>query len=445
MLPYTPLHHLLFEAGAPSPLVLTSANRSSEPIAYRDDEARTRLAGIADAFLIGQRPIARRVDDSVVDIRQGKPFMIRRARGYAPAAVCQFPSGAPVLALGGDLKNAITLVVRGQAFVSQHIGDLDNYDAELAFEETVRDLLAMYEIKPEELIVAYDMHPQFKSTRFAQAFSARWRVAVQHHHAHVASVLAEHNLFDERVVGVAWDGTGYGTDGTIWGGEFFVGSIKTGFERCASLRQVRMPGGDAAAKFPVQAAAAFLADLDDLPEMSQPPFSFPNRFTKALELVHKNVRCFPSTSIGRLFDAVAALLGFTRETTFEGQAAVWLEHQARQCSPQLPYPFPKLDHRPLLQAILNDRLMGRDPPEIANAFHAALASEVVEQIRRLTQQHGLSLAVLSGGVFQNELLLTTIFRDMQQFSNIRLLTNQAVPVNDGGISLGQAALASFAT
>ena len=277
MLPYAPLHHLLFAAGAPSPLVLTSGNRSSEPIAYRDEDALERLAGIADALLVGERPIARRVDDSVVAVRGGAPQMIRRGRGYAPAVVCQLPSERPILALGSDLKNTITLAVAGQAIVSQHIGDLDDFETEQAFRETIADLLAMYDLALADVTVVHDLHPQFKSTRWAADCRAAGRLAVQHHRAHIASVLAEHQLWDEPVVGVALDGVGYGDDAAIWGGELFVGSLRQGFKRRAALRPVRMPGGDAAALFPVQAAAGFLADIAGAPEMSGPPFGFPRR------------------------------------------------------------------------------------------------------------------------------------------------------------------------
>ncbi|HVA46728.1 MAG TPA: carbamoyltransferase HypF [Pirellulales bacterium] len=442
MLPYAPLHFLLFEAGAPDVLVLTSANRSSEPIAYRDDDARQRLAGIADAFLIGQRPIARRVDDSVLAVRDGRPFMVRRARGYAPAAVCRLPCRQPILALGADLKNSVTLVVDGQALVSQHLGDLDDYETGLAFEETVHDLLSMYEIDASELTVVHDLHPQFVSTRFAAALPAARRMAVQHHQAHVASVLAEHGLFDERVLGVAFDGTGYGTDAAIWGGEFFVGSLPTGFERCAWLRSVRMPGGDAAARFPVQAAAGYLAEIDRLPDMSKPPFLFPSRFDAARAMVAKDVRCHISSSMGRLFDAVAALAGFTRETTFEGQAAIWLEHQARQAPPQPGYAFTGLDPRPLFQAIVKDRLAGRDPCEIAAAFHVALADATMAQVELLCRKHKIDLVAFSGGVFQNELLWGLLSERLSARPQLRAITNSAVPVNDGGIALGQAALAA---
>jgi hydrogenase maturation protein HypF len=442
MLPYAPLHCLLFECGAPEVLVLTSANRSSEPITYRDDDARERLDGIADAFLVGERPIARRVDDSVVAVRDGRPFMVRRARGYAPAAVCRLPGPGPILALGADLKNAVTLVVAGQAFTSQHLGDLDEYETSLSFEETVRDLLTMYDVAVRDLTVVHDLHPEFVSTRFAATIPAARRLAVQHHQAHIASVLAEHELFDEPVVGVAFDGTGYGTDGAIWGGEFFVGSVRGGFQRRGKLRSVMLPGGDAAASFPVQAAAGYLAELSDLPDMSDPPFSFPSRFNAARALVAKNVRCHVSTSMGRLFDCVAALLGFTRETSFEGQAAIWLEHQARQAPHQPAYPFANLDWRPMLSAIIDDRRTGRDPREIAAAFHASLADATVEQVERLCRESNPQLVAFSGGVFQNELLWELIRERLASLAGIRPLTNSAVPVNDGGISLGQAALAS---
>jgi hydrogenase maturation protein HypF len=442
MLPYAPLHLLLFEAGAPDALVLTSANRSSEPIAYRDDDARQRLAGIADAFLIGERPIARRVDDSVVAVRDGRPFMVRRARGYAPAAVCRLPGERPILALGADLKNTITLVVDGQAFVSQHLGDLDDYETSVAFEETVSDLLSMYGVDAGRLIVAHDLHPQFVSTRFAATLPAARHIAVQHHQAHIASVLAEHDLLDEPVIGVAFDGTGYGIDGAIWGAEFFVGRMASGFERRAWLRPVCMPGGDAAARFPVQAAAAYLAELGELPDMSAAPFLFPPRFAAALDMVSKNVRCHVSSSMGRLFDAVAALVGFTRETTFEGQAAIWLQHQARRAHPQPPYTFAGLDPRALFEAIIADRIAGRDPAEIAASFHASLADATVAILEQLVSERHIHLVAFSGGVFQNELLWDLLSERLSARSDIRCLTNSAVPVNDGGISLGQAAIAA---
>jgi len=247
MLPYTPLHHLLFAAGAPEILVMTSANRSSEPIAYKEDDALKLLSGIADGFLIGERPIARRVDDSVARIGAFGPTILRRARGYAPGAAATLPTTRPILAVGADLKNTITLVVDGQAFVSQHIGDIDHYESFCAHRETIRDLLSMYEIDSDDLLLVHDAHPQYASTIHALEIPAAEKRAVQHHEAHIASVLAERGAWEKCVIGVGFDGTGYGDDGTIWGGEIFVGSLCNGFERVAHLRAAVLPGGDAAA------------------------------------------------------------------------------------------------------------------------------------------------------------------------------------------------------
>ncbi len=251
---------------------MTSANRSSEPIAYEDQDAMDRLSGIADAFLIGERPIARRVDDSVARVGAFGPAILRRSRGYAPGAVASFPEQSthrPILAVGPDLKNTVTLVVEGQAFVSQHIGDLDHYEAFRAFEETIRDLMTMYEIRWEDTLLVHDAHPEYRSTLHALRLPAREKLAVQHHRAHVASVLAERGEWEKRVLGISFDGTGYGDDGSIWGGEIFEGSLSSGFERIAHLRPAALPGGDAAAHFPVQAAAGFLAQIDGLPDLSE--------------------------------------------------------------------------------------------------------------------------------------------------------------------------------
>jgi hydrogenase maturation protein HypF len=446
MLPYTPLQHLLFDAGAPDVLVMTSANRSSEPIAYEDQDAFDRLSGIADAFLIGERPIARRVDDSVARTGAFGPAILRRSRGYAPGAVTTLPVERPILAVGADLKNTITLVVRGQAFVSQHIGDLDHYEAFRAFEETIRDLMSMYEIGWNDVLVVHDAHPEYRSTEHALQLPSPDKRAVQHHRAHVASVLAECGEWEKRVLGVSFDGTGFGDDRGIWGGEFFAGSLRAGFERVAHLRPASLPGGDAAAQYPVQAAAGFLAQVEGLPDLRCPPFDFPARYQTALQLVHKNVRTFTTTSVGRLFDSAAALLGFTREITFEGQAAMWLEHQARKAAPREPYPFPcaggELDFRPLLHAVAHDRARGRSPHEIARGFQAGVAAGVAAAVRDLAQREQLDTAVFSGGVFQNEMLLEDLKMSLEN-SGLELWTNHAVPPNDGGISLGQAALAAF--
>ena len=445
MLPYTPLHYLLFAKGAPDVLVMTSANRSSEPIAFEDEDALERLGGLCDAFLIGQRPIARRVDDSVVRAGSHGPAVLRRARGYAPGAVARLPVARPVLAVGADLKNAITLVVEGQAFVSQHIGDLDHYEAFRAFEETIRDLVSMYDVRWEDLLVVRDCHPEYASTTHAARLPAAEKGAVQHHRAHVASVLAEREAWRKPVIGVSFDGTGFGDDGTIWGGEIFTGSVAEGFRRVAHLRCAVLAGGDAAARFPVQAAAGFLAQLEGAPDFCAAPFAFPARYRQSLQLVQKAVRTFATSSMGRLFDTVAALAGFTRHISFEGQAAMWLEHVARQEPGAADgYPFPlvgdELDFRPLLDRLVEDRVRGKSPAAIARAFHRGLAQGVADAVNSLGS--GFDTVVLSGGVFQNEMLLADL-RSQLTGAGREVWINSAVPPNDGGISLGQAALAAF--
>jgi len=447
MLPYTPLHHLLFAAGAPEILVMTSANRSNEPIAYEDDDAFENLGALADAFLVGERPIARRVDDSVTRAGVLGPTILRRARGYSPAALAMLPVQGPILAVGADLKNAITLVVEGQAFVSQHIGDLDHYSALLAFQQTIRDLLAMYEVPLEELLVVHDAHPQYRSTVHALAMPVAGHIAVQHHRAHIASVLAEKGALEKRVAAASFDGTGYGDDGSIWGGEIFIGSVRDGFARVAHLRPAVLPGGDAAAQFPVQAAAGFLNQLEGLPDLCVPPFDFPRRYDAAHELVEKHVRSYTTTSMGRLFDTAAALAGFTREITFEGQAAIWLEQLAKCGVAHEAYPFPyvdnELDFRPLLRAVVDDRLAAKQPQNIARAFQLGVAEGLSRALQQICAAESVDTVVLSGGVFQNELLLQDL-KPMLEKSRLHIWTNNAVSPNDGGISLGQAAIAACA-
>ena len=446
MLPHAPLHYLLFAAGAPKALVMTSANRSSEPIAYEDDDAFSRLDAIADAFLVGERPIARRVEDSVARVGPLGATILRRSRGYAPGAVASLPVKRPILAVGADLKSAITLVVDGQAFVSQHLGDLSHFAAFQAFGETIRDLLEMYEVSPEDLIVVRDLHPQYLSTGYADNLDAATHGAVQHHRAHIASVLAERGAWDQRVVGVALDGTGFGDDGTIWGGELFVGSITGGFERAAHLRPAKLVGGDAAAQCPMQAAAGFLDQVENLPSLEKAPFSFTDRYRKSQQLLNSGTRVFSSTSAGRLFDAVAALLGFTREITFEGQAAIWLEQLARKSTTtdayDFPYVAPELDFRPLLEAVVTDRLRGRSIPDISRCFHNGFARGLRDAVVDICVGTSTDVVVASGGVFQNEILLADL-SNMLDARGLTLWTNHLVPPNDGGISLGQAALAAF--
>jgi len=445
MLPYTPLHHLLFEAGAPDPMVMTSANRSSEPIAYEDADALTRLAGLADAFLVGERPIARRVEDSVVRAGTLGPVVLRRARGYAPGAVAELPPGPPILALGADLKNAITLVIDGQAFVTQFIGDLEHAESARAFRETIDDLLRMYAVRRSQMVVVHDAHPEYCSTRYAPELGAASTIRVQHHRAHIASVLAERGEWERQVLGVALDGTGYGDDGTIWGGEICIGSVAHGFVRRAHLRRATLVGGDAAARHPVQAAVGFLDQLEDLPDLRAEPFRLGLRYDNASKVLASGTRCFATTSMGRLFDCAAALAGFTRPVTYEGQAAIWLEEMANNESSVNGYPFPftngELDFRPLLQGMVHDRARGRSPGEISAAFHAGVARGLATAVIGLSAMAGIDTIVVSGGVFQNELLVAELV-PLLRAADLTVWANHLVPPNDGGISLGQAAIAA---
>ena len=373
-------------------------------------------------------------------------MILRRARGYAPGAVATLPSERPILAVGPDLKNTVTLLVDGQAFVSQHIGDLSHFEAFRAFRSVIADLVSMYEVAWDDLLVVHDSHPQYASTGHALKLPAGQKCSVQHHRAHIASVLAERGEWKTRVVGVSFDGTGYGDDGSVWGGEIFVGSVEDGFERVAHLGSASLPGGDAAAQNPIQAAAGFLACIDVSPDLTRPPFSFPAHYGASLELVRKNVRSFATTSVGRLFDTAAALLGFARPISFEGQAAIWLEQLARRAVTADSYPFPlvddELDFRPLLNAVIRDRARGRDPAEIARAFQCGISSGLRDAALAICEAHSVDTIALSGGVFQNELLLED-FRALIASEPLRIWTNHAVPPNDGGISLGQAALAAF--
>lgn len=448
MLPYTPLHHLLFAAGAPELLVMTSANRSSEPIAYQDEEALRRLAGLADAFVIGERPIARRVDDSVAQVVAGAPVVVRRARGYAPAPVVSSPRfEQPILALGAELKSSITLAAHGYAFVSQHLGDLSNVDAFTAFQETIDDLCRMYRLAPQECLIVHDQHPAYPSSRYAPTLGGE-RLAVQHHHAHIASVLAEKNAWDQPVLGFSFDGAGLGEDETIWGGEILHGSLTAGFTRVGQLRCAFLPGGDAAARTPVQAAVGFLAALGDdvFTRVLDEPFAFPEeRVRLAQQLVRRGVNAPATTSVGRLFDTVAALTGFRRSMSFEGQAAMWLESLAWQAPPQSPYPFPFeggcWDYAPLLEAVMDDVMAGHDAPVIARRFHEALAQGVLEATLALKPHSPFEAVALSGGVFHNRLLQERLAQRFREVG-LELWCNQQVPAGDGGISLGQAALAA---
>ena len=457
MLPYTPVHHLLYDAGAPPLLVMTSANRAGEPIAYRDEDALERLRGLADGFLVGDRPIARRVDDSVATVLSGRPVLFRRARGYAPAPVARHPLfQRPILALGAGLKNAIVLSTGGYAFISQHLGDLDDLDVLMAFRETIDDLTAMYDVDPAAAVIAHDLHPDYPSTRHAETLGGT-PVGVQHHEAHVASVLAERGAWETPVLGVSFDGAGLGRDRTVWGGELFHGSLLGGFERVGHLRPVPLPGGDAAARTPEQAAVGFLQECE--PELWKPRLS-DQRTWMAESMIRAGLNTPRTSSVGRLFDTVAALCGFSGKMSFEGQAAMDLEAKAwradgaprpdevgRVAAEVLDggYPFPfehgVWDATALLAPLLADLERGVAHETAALRFHAALARGVTRAVERLARRHETEAVVLTGGVFQNRLLHELTVHDLRA-AGFDVWWNEAVPPGDGGIALGQAALAA---
>jgi hydrogenase maturation protein HypF len=423
MLPYTPLHHLLLDDVA-RPLVMTSGNRSDEPIAFADDEARERLAGIADAFCAHDRPIHRRCEDSVV--RAG--FPLRRSRGHVPSALpLPAPAVRPVLAVGAELKSTFCVARGGEAFVSPHLGDLDTELALRAFATDLELYLAMLGVAPD--LVAHDLHPGYRSTAFAQERDGAELVGVQHHHAHAAACLAEHGEHGPALA-LVFDGTGYGTDGGIWGGELLRADLAS-FERVAHLEPVPLPGGEAAIREPWRMAAAYL-------ERAGRPVPFA-RWPEVRPVLRVNAP--PSAGMGRLFDAVAAILGVRERTSYEGQAAIELEQLAADAGAD-PYPC-RIDGglirgADLVAAVHDDLDAGRDRAQVAAAFHEGVADAAARACVLAAEPR---LVVLSGGSFQNLRLLQAVRRRLED-DGFRVLSHRRVPPNDAGISYGQAAVAA---
>ncbi len=459
MLPATPLHHLLLrELGFP--VVATSGNLSDEPICTDNDEAQQRLGSIADRFLLHDRPIARHVDDSIAWVVEGEPRLLRRARGYAPLPVLVRGALPTLLGVGGHLKNTVALSVAARVggggkhtpvVLSQHIGDLETPEAMAAFERVIADFLRLYEATPAA--IAHDLHPDYRSTHAAHRLAAEAAcplVPVQHHHAHLAACLAEQGVNEGEgpVLGVVWDGTGYGCDGTIWGGEFLLGEAAE-FTRVAHLLPFRLPGGDVAVKEPRRVALALLwegegaaaLERDDLPCIRS--FS-PGERNILAQMLQRGVNAPRTSSAGRLFDGVAALVGLHQTTTFEGQAAMALEHCA---DPTVHTAYPLdvdwqttpalLDWRPLVVALLVDLQRGTLPAIMAAKFHNALVNAMVA----VAQGVGQARVALSGGCFQNRLLTERAAQRLRG-AGFQVLLHRQVPPNDGGISLGQVAVAA---
>ncbi len=440
MLPYTPLHHLLLEELG-FPVVATSGNLSEEPICIDEWEALDRLRGIAEVFLVHNRPIARHVDDSIVQVVAGREMVLRRSRGYAPLPV-KIPAGkTPRVAFGAHLKNTLAVAKNRNAFLSQHIGDLETPRAFDAFLEAARALETLYDATPAQAVC--DLHPDYLASKHARSLGLPL-TEVQHHYAHVLACMAEHGLMGP-VLGVAWDGTGFGPDGTIWGGEF-LRATTSGYERVAWLRTFRLPGGGAAVKEPRRSAAGVLYAMEGEAAFEREDLSFLLTFSEAerktiKQMLARNLNTPETSSAGRLFDAVAAILGLHPKSQFEGQAAMALEYAARRSNISEPVATMELklsttglvlDWEPVVRAILHAVHGGTPVEDIAAGFHAALAQGIVD----VAIHAGLPEVVLSGGCFQNALLSEWTIQRLRN-NGLTPHWHYRIPPNDGGIALGQ--------
>jgi hydrogenase maturation protein HypF len=463
LLPTTPLHHLLMQE-LQQPMVATSGNRSEEPIVIDEREAVRRLGGIADAFLVHDRPIARPVDDSVVRVSVDRggagldaTMILRRARGYVPQAIRlrngSINANETVLALGGHLKNTVALLQQERVWMSQHLGDLSTLEADHAFRQAVEDLQRLLDVTPT--LIACDLHPDYRSSIFARELASRLSlplVPVQHHHAHVVSCMAEYGV-EGPVLGIAWDGAGYGMDGVVWGGEFLIATLDR-FERFAHLRSFRLPGGEAAVKEPTRSAASLLWDLMGEQMLAQglPSWQVTAEERERLTaLLTSNVISPWTTSMGRLFDAVASLTGLCRKPSFEGQAAMMVEFaaergQARGEAGAYSFEVVKadsgenrliVDWRPMVSEVVRDLQQGVSSERIAARFHRGLAQMIV----RIAQVAGPPRVVLTGGCFQNGLLLSLARQGLEK-AGLMVSRHRLVPPNDGGLSVGQAVVAA---
>ena len=458
MLPYAPQHYLLLAAlrscgslEGRVALVMTSGNLSDEPIAYRDEDARLRLLEIADGMLTHNRNIHMRCDDSVMRVVSNEEQFLRRSRGYAPEPIrLRFDCPVPIVACGGQLKNTYCLGKGRQAFVSHHIGDLENLETLQSFQEGIAHFQGLFGIQPE--VIVHDLHPEYLATKYALDSAIERKIGVQHHHAHIASVLAEHQITGP-VIGIAVDGTGYGTDGAVWGCEIMSANLNS-FERLAHLAYIPLPGGEQAVRQPWRMAAAYLQQAygGDFLSLDIP-------FVRELDLkgwrtlaqmIERRLNAPPTSSLGRLFDAVAALLGVRKQVVYEGQAAIELEIQADSQNARI-YPFSigeiergkaaQLDVRPTIRAVVEEIQQGVAREQIAGSFHWTMAEMLAASCGHAREQTGLQAVALSGGVFQNRMLLERLVERLEEQA-FQVFINRRVPANDGGISLGQLAIAA---
>ncbi len=448
MLPYTPLHHLLFEGKKLKALVMTSGNRKGEPIIAENQEATEKLGEVVDYILIHNRPIWNRNDDSVTFSIDGSPIPIRRSRGWVPSPI-KIPLSIPsVLACGGYYKNTFCLAKGGKAFLSQHIGELDNLETLKFFQETLDRFKAWLDLEPE--VIAHDLHPHYLSTKLAQELPAEVRVGVQHHHAHLVSCAAE-NGWSEKALGVAFDGSGYGLDGTIWGGEFLLFDLR-GFQRVAHLAPFPLPGGELSIKRTYRTALGYLLCFWGSQVLQWPLDLWPKFRKGELEAVTKQVERginSPFTSsAGRLFDVCSALLGLCLHNTYEGRAAVELESLAWEGSEEGGYPFQireeqdelVIEHHGIINGVIEDLRKGEKKKEIAHKFHRSVVELILQTCSQLSEKWGRKEIFLSGGVFQNRYLLQQSIEGLKK-RGLKPFYHHLVPANDGGLSLGQAVVA----
>lgn len=449
MLPYTPLHHLLMQA-VRSPLVMTSGNLTEEPIAYDDQDAMARLSNIADYFLVHNRPIHMRCDDSVVRVVDGTEHILRRSRGYAPLPITlKRPVPVPLLACGGQMKNTFSLARGRYAFLSHHIGDLDDYRTYQSFQTGVEHFKNLFSVDPEA--IAHDLHPGYLSTEYARSLDGLPQIPVQHHHAHIAACMAE-NGHAGPVIGVAFDGTGYGTDGHIWGGEFLLAEYDR-FDRLAHLGELPLPGGEQAIHQPWRMAAACLyhAYRDEMERLDLP---FLRRMKARVWpvvnwMIAKQINTLLTSSAGRLFDGIASLIGVRDEVQYEAQAAIELELLVEERAEKDIYPICFHDQgngfiagtRGIIRGVVDDLLIHTPAPVIAGRFHSTMAALIHQTCLRIRQTTGLQDVALSGGCFQNVRLLTETV-DRLSADGFQVLTHHKVPSNDGGLALGQVAVAA---
>ena len=446
MLPYTPLHYLLLQHGFDA-LVMTSGNLSEEPIAIDNDDAFNRLADIADYFLIHNREIYLRSDDSIVRQVAGARRFLRRSRGFVPIPIFLRNKVPPVLACGAELKNTICVTKKDQAFISQHIGDLENLPTYEFLKLTIAHLKRILDINPE--IIAHDLHPDYLSTRYAMELPADHKIQVQHHHAHIVSCMSEHKL-EGTVLGLSFDGTGYGTDGTVWGGEILI-VREHDFERAGHLAYVPMPGSTAAIKEPWRMAVSYLQGAygNDFRNLNLPAMAAieNEKLTIISEMISKGINAPLTSSLGRLFDGVAAICGIHQRVNFEGQAAMALEMAASGDSDSV-YEYEwdadgvyRILTEPIIRGVVDDVACGIPVGEISSRFHRTLICLFTDLCVVIGKERELDRVVLSGGVFQNSLLLTGLTRALEEI-NFQVFSHQQVPTNDGGIALGQAVVAA---